>query len=231
MKNNLVIFSVLLFYIIISPGFQCGGRGPDFCDQYTYDSIPLTFEVYNNDHSFHELDTISMSSVICDTFHTNNGENLVIPCNNLYASIQPYKVVNIASGPQLNYANIEFNPIVSEGFFQNNPYQSSGYNFLYNRLEPYNRLKPSLIVGSPGLYLIKVGVGNTSYTYSDFSNTFFDSKNPCNHYLGSCSISAASQQKQFWDSLGTTILRLANSNEQIVSSKEDHNYFFVKVDR
>ncbi len=230
MKNSLIVMFILLFYTMVSPGFQCGDRGHDICDRYTYDSIPLPFEVYNNDHSFHVADTINMFSIINDTFHSINGENPVLPSNNLYASIQPYKVVNVTSGPELNYANIEFNPIVSEGFFQTNPYQSSGYNFLYNRLEPYNRLAPSLIIGSPGLYLIKIGIANSSYFYSDYANSFSDHKNPCNQYIGKCSISSTSQQKQYWDTLGTTVLRLANSNGQIISNKEDKNYFFVKVD-
>ncbi len=230
MKNNFFILLTLALYGIISPGFQCGDRGPDICERYSYDTIPLNFEVYNNSESFQILDTIKMSSVLNDTFQTVNGEMVVLPCSSMYASIQPYKVVNNGSGPQLNYANIEFNPIVSEGFFQNNPYQSSGYNFLYNRTEPFNRLRNSLIVGSRGLYLIKIGIANTSYTFSDYSNTFFDSKNPCNHYIGNCSIANSTQQKQYWDSLGTSVLRLANSNDQIVSKKEDKNYFFVKVD-
>lgn len=230
MKNGIAIFAVLLFYTIITPGFQCGDRGPDICNNITYDSIPLTFEVYNNNHTFQVLDTINMSSIISDTFHSSSGANPILPSSTMYASIQPYKVVNLSSGPQLNYANIEFNPLVTEGYFQSNTYQSSGFNFLYNRVEPYNRLSPSLIIGSPGLYLIKIAVSNYNYFYSENFNSFYDSRNPCNRYVGICTILNTSQQKQYWDSLGTTSLRLANSNAQIIANKEDRNYFFVKVD-
>jgi hypothetical protein len=59
---------------------------------------------------------------------------------------------------------------------------------------------------------------------------FFDSRNPCSQYFGYTNISSTEQQRQFWDSIGTTTLRLAGSNGQVVANKQDRNYFFVKIE-
>jgi len=222
MKQGFLFLPILFIYILITPGFQCGDD-PPLCDTYSNDSIPLPIEITNIYQSFHVLDTIKMSSVISDTFKSKKGVDLIYPCYTMYASIQPYKVVNNGAGPELNYANIQFNPMVTEGYFQLT--SNTGINFLYNRSDPYNRLKPMLVAGEAGLYLMTIGINNYYY-----SNMFFDSRNPCSQYFGYTNISSTEQQRQFWDSIGTTTLRLAGSNGQVVANKQDRNYFFVKIE-
>jgi len=83
----------------------------------------------------------------------------------------------------------------------------------------------SFVVGSPGLYVVQVDISNGYY-----SSSFFDSKNPCSHYYGYTRIPALDQQRQFWDTLGVTTLRLAGSIDYPLVNKQDVNYFFLKVD-
>lgn len=222
MSKSYLLLSMFIVIVFFSPGFQCGER-PKPCDDYIYDSIPLPFSVIENIHSYHVYDTIQMQSFISDTFFSKKGDQLIYPTYTMYANVQPYQVVNNGSGPVLNYANIQFNPMVSLGYFQFS--SNEGFNFLYQRMEPYNRLISSFVVGSPGLYLFKVAISNGYY-----SSSFFDSRNPCSNYFGYADITPAQQQREFWDTLNVTTLRLAGSNDYPIINKQDVNYFFVKVE-
>ena len=221
MKNILFILG-LLAYTIISPGFECGRERPRDCQEYSSDSVKIAYNVINN-RPLSVLDTISFSSTLNDTFTSVKGTHVTSTINTLSSQMQVYKVINYGSGYGLNYANIEFNPLVTEGYLQNSPNQ--GVSFLYNRVEPSNRLNASLVAGTPGLYLVTVSL-SSSYYYL----YFHDNSNRCSQYYGVPFIPVVEQQRQYWDSLGTTSLRLIGGiDNQPVSNKQDNNYFFVKV--
>jgi hypothetical protein len=42
-------------------------------------------------------------------------------------------------------------------------------------------------------------------------------------------IPTSQQQKQYWDSLGVSVLRLNGNYNQEIAKKSDMNYFFVRV--
>ena len=144
-------------------------------------------------------------TVVRETYQTLDGE--------------AYKVVNNGSGAILNYANIEFNPLVFEGQFQN--FYSQGYGFLYNRNEPYNFLKGGLVAGRSGLYLCTVNTNNNYYEFVIYQT--------CSQYKLFNYIPPIQQQKQYWDSLGVSVLRLNGNYNQEIAKKSDFNYFFVRV--
>lgn len=222
MKNILLIIG-LLAYAIISPGFECGrGRPPYDCPEYTTDTVKIAYNILNN-RALAVFDTISFSSLMTDTFTSVKGAHVNSTINNMQSHLQVYKVVSYGSGFGLNYANIEFNPLVTEGYLQNSPNQ--GISYLYNRVEPANKLNASLVAGAPGLYLVSV-----AFSSSYYSLYFYDNTNRCSQYFGVPFIPVVDQQRQYWDSLGTTSLRLIGSiDNQPVSNKQDNNYFFVKV--
>ncbi len=222
MRKSIFFFSIICFYMIVTPAFQCGDPYNDVCPTYTQDTAKISFNVNNNNHQFRVLDTIQFSSFISDTIQTVKGNSFISPLNTLSCNMQAYKVVDNGSGPILNYANIEFNPLVIEGQFQNYPNQ--GISLLYNRIEPLNRLRGSLVAGTKGLYLITVGANNSYYSFY-----IYESNNPCTQYKGLSYIPEAQQQRQYWDSLGTSVLRLSGANDQVISNKSDGNYFFIKV--
>jgi hypothetical protein len=175
--------------------------------------------ITNHLNGINIYDTIKFSSTVTDTLQPINTSQFVYPFTALNSNIQAYKVVNNGSGPILNYANIEFNPLVFEGQFQN--YYSQGYGFLYNRNEPNNFLNGGLVAGRSGLYLCTVNTNNNYYEFVIYQT--------CNQYKVINNIPTSQQQKQYWDSLGVSVLRLNGNYNQEIAKKSDMNYFFVRV--
>jgi len=221
MKNWLLFILVIGFYMIVTPAFHCGGgyNPHEECSNYTTDSVLLPMEISNHLNGINIYDTIKFNSTVSDTLQPRNSSQFVYPFTALNSNIQAYKVVNNGSGPILNYANIEFNPLVSEGQFQN--YSNQGFGFLYNRNEPFNYLKGGLVAGRSGLYLCTV---NSNNYYEGF--TIYQK---CSEYKVINYIDPSQQQKQYWDSLGVSVLRLNGNYYQDVAKKTDWNYFFVRV--
>jgi len=220
MKSKLYFILGIILYMIVTPAFQCGDSPINDCTEYKQDTAMFHFEIPGNNAPVNILDTIKFVSIVSDTIHSVKGKHFFYPMTTLITSLQTYKVVQYNAAPALNYANIEFNSVVKEGEFQNSPYQ--GYSILHNRLQPYNRMQASLVAGVPGLYLVVVRL-------SDYSQFIREPNNYCDSYTGIFFIPEAQQQKQYWDQLGTSTLRLAGSNSFIVANKTDRNHFFVKV--
>jgi hypothetical protein len=220
MKNSLLLIVVIGFYMIVTPAFQCGDRYPgDNCTNYITDTVLIPTDISNHLSSINIYDTIKFSSTVNDTLQPRNTSQFVYPFTALNSNIQAFKVVNNGSGPILNYANIEFNPLVFEGQFQN--YFNQGYGFLYNRNEPNNFLKGGLVAGRSGLYLFTVNTNNNYYEFLIYKT--------CSQYKVLNYIPQTQQQKQIWDSLGVSVLRLNGNYNQDIAKKSDMNYFFVRV--
>lgn len=221
MKNWFLVLAGLCVYMIVTPAFQCGNRGPENdCTNYVSDTVLIPTDISNHLNSINIYDTIKFSSTVNDTLQPRNTSQFVYPFTALNSNIQAYKVVNNGSGAILNYANIEFNPLVFEGQFQN--FYSQGYGFLYNRNEPYNFLKGGLVAGRSGLYLCTVNTNNNYYEFVIYQT--------CSQYKLFNYIPPIQQQKQYWDSLGVSVLRLNGNYNQEIAKKSDFNYFFVRVD-
>ncbi len=220
MKNWLLFIVVIGFYMIVTPAFHCGGYNPrENCTNYTTDTVLLPMEISNHLNGINIYDTIKFSSSVNDTIQPRNSNKFVYPFTALNSNIQAYKVVNNGSGPTLNYANIEFNPLVFEGQFQY--YSNQGFGFLYNRNEPFNYLKGGLVAGRSGLYLCTVNINNYYEGFSIYQS--------CSEYKLVNYVNPIQQQKQYWDSLGVSVLRLNGNYNQDIAKKSDLNYFFVRI--
>jgi hypothetical protein len=220
MKNWFLVIVVLCAYMIVTPAFHCGSPyQEDNCSNYVSDTVYIPTEISNHLNGINIYDTVKFTSTVTDTIQPRNSTQFVYPFTTLNSNIQAFKVVNNGSGPILNYANIEFNPLVFEGQFQN--YFSQGYGFLYNRNEPLNYLKGGLVAGRSGLYLCTVNTNNNYYDFIIYQT--------CSQYKVLNYITPSQQQKQYWDSLGVSVLRLNGNYNQEIAKKSDLNYFFVRV--
>jgi hypothetical protein len=221
--KKLIIFGFILT-IFFSPGFQCGrGNIYDNCPNgFQVDTIYSSLNILNNNNVYHIGDTIHFLSKVNDTINTSKGASFIYKRNGFSTSMQPYKVVNNGGLNELNYANIEFNPLITVGQFQN--YPGSGFNFLYKRLQPYNTLQISFVAGRAGLYIFSImedGYSGANYIRKD--NDF------CNGYPNAFSFPISNQHSNYWDSLGVTSISLANTGGYRVAKKGDKNYVFIKV--
>ncbi len=220
MKNNLVFILFLGLSIVFTPGFQCGDTFPKNCDLYKTDTIKNNLEFINFRPDYRVNDTLKFTSLLNDTAHSTSGVSFVsqYPYNNRNLYIQTYKVVMNNGTPALNYANIEFNPLITEGSFSNS--NTSGYYFQYKKLDPYYRLGVSLISGYTGLYLITFSTGGYSYV---------NTNTPCTNYRNLYFIPEQIQQKQYWDSLGVIKLQLNGGADYTIKNKEDPDYLFIRI--
>ncbi|MEJ7627465.1 MAG: hypothetical protein WKF35_11420 [Ferruginibacter sp.] len=224
MKQVFLITIVALSYLIITPAFQCGDRPTDNCPSYRTDTVLLPFFVTNSSSSYRVNDTIRLFSRVSDTLVTAGGSNFITALPSLHAGINVYKVISNPF-PQLNFANNQFNALVNTGTFQNTG--STGFEILYLRNDPVNILSASLIPGQPGLYLVTVYLSRYSYAIGNDLD-LYEPNNYCTSYKGIVTIPVVQQQRQYWDSIGTTSLNLANSNYNFIM-KKNTNYFFIKV--
>jgi hypothetical protein len=142
----------------------------------------------------------------------------------LYLNVQPYQVITSTSLPQLQYANIEFNPVIKEGLLQPSPY--IGYNFLYKRVTPQNTLKIGFVAGRTGLYVMSLT--NSRYS-SGGMFTLYKANDYCTTYWGITTIPANEQNKNYWDSLGVTAVSLPTNYGNTVITKAMYNYFYFRI--
>lgn len=214
---------VIFLYMLFTPGFQCG-RPEVACNEFTSDTTLMRLQVLNSTPLYHINDTIRLFSGVSDTIRTVKGEVFNYSLSSLKMSLNAYKVVrNSSNVPELNYANNEFNVLVENGNFENTG--GTGFQFLFRRFEPINTLNVSLLPGRQGLYLIEVNHYNYSYSYG---LNFYRENERCKSYTGVSNITIAEQQRQYWDTIGTTTLRLSNANYELIN-KNNRNYFFVRV--
>lgn len=215
--------AMILSVFIFSSGFQCGENIVDNCPNgFQTDTIYTNLNIINNANVYHIGDSIKFYSKISDSIKPTNSAVFIYNRNVFYANFQPYKVVNTAGVNELVYANIEFNPLVNVGQFQN--YPSSGYNFLYQRAQPNNILQVSFVAGKAGLYLFSLK--DNSYSGANYIRRDNDY---CNGYPNAFSFSEIDQHKNYWDSIGVSSISLANTSGYKIASKAEKNYVFIKV--
>lgn len=225
-KSNVMKFfitAIVLFIFFLNSGFQCGRNINDNCPNgFKNDTVYSRINILNNNNVYHIGDSIKFYSKISDSIKPAGSAEFIYNRNNFYAGFQPYKVIHTTGVYELVYANIEFNPFVHVGQFQN--YPSSAFNFLYQRAQPNNTLQVSFIAGKVGLYIFSLNETNySSANYIRRDNDF------CNGYPNAFSFLEIDQHKNYWDSLGINSISLANFSGNKIANKGDRNYIFIKV--
>ncbi len=217
------VTAIILSVFIFSSGFQCGRNLNDNCPNgFQSDTLYTNLNIINNNNLYHIGDSIKFFSKISDTIKPTRNAEFIYDRNVFYANFQPYNVVSTSGVNELVYANIEFNPSVKVGQFQN--YPSSGYNFLYQRAQPNNILQVSFVAGKAGLYIFSLK--DNSYSGANYIRRDNDF---CNGYPNAFSFSETDQHKNYWDTLGVSSLSLANTSGYKIASKAERNYVFIKV--
>jgi hypothetical protein len=221
MKQHVIIIIILFSVGIVTAAFQCSKLGVDTCTKYTNDTAIYSVQLPNYNQAIKVLDTFNIQSIVNDSITTVKGLTFLPNLNQISTTIQAYKVEQVNQSALAYYANIQFNYIITEGYFNTN--YGSGFSVLYNRVQPQHIFKGALVCGSPGLYVVKIQ--NNSYSYNTISNPIDKCYNTSAGYF----VDRAQQQLQYWDSLHTTSLLLANGGGNIVANKSSQDYFFIKV--
>ncbi len=223
MNKGLIIAALFAFITLNS--FQCGKNISDPCDKYTADTILLSSGLPNIKAVFKVGDTIKLESLIKDEFVPKSGAAaFTTEINQLYYRLQPFSIIKNNALPELQYANIEFNPIVVDGQLLNINY--SGYNYLYKRNTGVNSLKIGFVAGKPGLYAFQCTNGR--YGYDGGFNLYRPGDN-CTNYWGITNFTASQKNLQYWDSLGVAAVSLPSNYGTNTIAKNNYNYFFFKV--
>lgn len=219
-------FLLLLFFSMLFQSFQCVRSPAVDCASRISDSAFLRVSTLTNSTTVKLFDTIWLRSTISDTVYNKTGmDNIVSNFNQLYLSAQPYSVQKVGSIAQLAFANIEFNPVVKDGFFGSSYY--SGFQFQFRRNAPYNYLQAGFIAGKVGLYAFVLNHG----TYGGAGSGFYISPSGdyCKQFFVNSSIASSQQNLNYWDTLQVSSLPLANSSGNAVINKSNSNYFLIKV--
>jgi hypothetical protein len=224
MKTAFTFFTALLL-LVITQSFQCGRGAYTRCDSFKTDTVLLNTTITNPALEYHLYDTIWLSSTVTDTYSPLSGNpvSFTNATEVLYLNIQPYSILTNNSLPSLQYANIEFNPVVREGLLQYPGYM--GYIYQYRRQSPNNTLIAGLVPGRTGLYLIELNPG--TYIYSSFS--VFNPGEQCATYYGVSNLPAAQQNKSYWNGLGVSALSTSINYGSHTVSINMRNYLIVKV--
>jgi len=211
--------------LVVCQSFQCGKNLPNSCNAYKQDTVLLNASVPNSNPVYHPGDTIWINSSVSDILVPSSGlGSFTVNLDQLYLNVQPFSVVSTSTVPQLQFANIEFNPVVMEGSLQNSAY--SGYNFLYNRANALNSLKVGFVAGRTGLYIMEST--NHRYFTGDVAS-FIKPGDPCTTYYGISSFSEAEQNKNYWNALGMTTISLPPNYGSLSISKDMKNYFIFEI--
>lgn len=229
-KMKLPLFFLSIFIVVtLSQCTQCKQGFRDVCDGiYITDTIELNLRLLNAALEYKQYDTIWINSDVSDDFTPLSGNPVTFTAKveDLYLTIQPYQLNNSSSLPYLQYANIEFNPIVKDGRLEN--LNQGGYIYKFRRNAPYNKLSAGLVAGRPGTYIIECI--HSSYPYSGGGNFQINNgTNTCISYLGKSTFNPAQQNLEFWNSLTTTNLSLLPDYGTHTIFKDYHNYFIIRV--
>ncbi len=225
---KIIILIGVLLTLFFSPGFQCGRQEnyPPICSGgLKMDTVYTQISITNNNNQYHIGDTITFFSKVNDSINTASGESFIYDRKVFMTNVQPYRIVNNAGEYMLAYANVEFNPSVSIGLYQN--YPSSGYTYTYQRQMPYNTLQVSFIAGRAGLYVFSIN--------GDIYNSYSAINNPqrgyeyCTNYQNAFSFNSLNQHLNYWDSIGVTNLLLPNATSNNMIAKSGKNYSFIKI--
>lgn len=227
MKYVFTILSVCLCFAV-TQSFQCGRDINNQCDNDNYktDTVLLNVSVINPAAEYHLYDTIWLSSVISDNFSPLSGSpaSFTRSIEQLNMTVSPYAINTAGSLPILQYANIEFNPVVREGSLQSGGYYS-GYNYVFRRTAPNNSLQAGLVAGRTGLYLVELNHG----TYYGGSFSINNGSDFCTSYFGDANVPVAQQNRSYWSGLGVSAISMAPNYGIKTISLNKRNYFIFKV--
>jgi hypothetical protein len=224
MRNVFFIIS-LVFLFITTQSVDCRRPVPSNCDNHKTDTVLLNVSILNPASQYHLFDTIWFNSLLNDTYSPLSGTpaSFTRVTEQLFMSIQPYSINTSGTLPVLQFANIEFNPIVIDGSLSQ--YGYTGYNFQYKRVAPNNNLKAGLVAGRTGLYLLELSPS----TYVGNSNYFYNSNDYCTSYYGIGTIPPAQQNSSYWTGLGVTAVSTSPAYGNHTVSNNMRNYLIFRV--
>jgi hypothetical protein len=225
---NLIL--TLSFLLILTSCTKCDPRLRDVCDgDYRTDSVLLNLQIINPSVEYKQYDTIWINSDVSDELVplSGNPPSFISKVEELYLTIQPYQLINNPGVlPYLQYANIEFNPVLRDGSLEN--LNGSGYIYKFRRNLPYNKISAGLVAGRPGTYILECT--HSTYPYSGGGNfQVYNGNNTCISYLGKSTFPEDQQNLQFWDTLTTSSVSLMRNYGSHTILKESRNYFIIKV--
>lgn len=224
-----ILFSLLLASLFtITQSTQCN-KARDLCDgQYKTDTVLLNLNLLNPSAEYRQYDTIWINSDINDNFNPVSGNPASFSNNieQLYLTIQPYQVKTDAALPYLQYANIEFNPVVRDGSLEN--VNTGGYIFKFRRVSPYNKVSAGLVAGRPGLYLIECN--HSTYPYAGGGNfQIYNGNNGCVSFWGKSEFPPGQQNIDLWNSFGSSSLSIPQNYGNQIVNESSRNYVLFKV--
>jgi hypothetical protein len=224
MRKLLFILSLLLLFVS-TQSVDCHRPVPSNCDQYKKDTVLLDVSVSNPLLQYHLFDTIWLASLISDTYNPLSGSpvSFTRATEQLFMSIQPFSINTSGTLPLLQYANIEFNPVVTDGSLSQFGY--NGYNCQYRRVAPNNSLRAGLVAGRTGLYLVELNP--SSYINNPFY--IYNTTDFCTTYYGIASVPAAQQNSSYWTGLGVTAVSTSPAYGNHTVSKNMRNYLIFRV--
>ena len=222
-----VLFLITGLLFLVTQSFQCDRRSNyNSCETNKNDTVNLAVSVMNPNTEYHLYDTIWLNSVVNDVYNPVSGSpaSFTKATEQLYLTTQAYSISMSGTLPYLHYANIEFNPVVTEGSL-NQPGYSGGYIFLYRRTAPDNKLKCGLVPGRTGLYFIELGHGTV--IYSPFY--IYNSGDFCTTYRGATTFPVNQQNIAYWNTLGVTSISTEPAYGSHNIAKNQKNYLIIKV--
>lgn len=225
MRKLFFILSLLTLFISTQSTDCHWHRNPSNCEKFKTDTVLLDVSVTNPALQYHLFDTIWLTSLLSDTYTPLSGTpvSFTRSTDQLFMSIQPYSINTSGTLPMLQYANIEFNPIVTDGSLSQFGY--NGYNYQYRRVAPNNSLRAGLVTGRTGLYLVELNPSN--YVNSPFS--IYNNNDYCTTYYGIASVPAAQQNSNYWTGLGVTAISTSSAYGSHTVSKNMRNYLIFRV--
>ncbi len=221
MKTSALLVAVLCTVAIAMQSFRCNG-GIDTCPTITVDTTLLKLEFINPSSVLMQGDSVPLSSKFSDTIQIQYGSTFILANEQPFMlSVKMYQVISTGSGYEVSYANTAFDPYITSGQYG---YANIGYNFLYTRLAPFYFFKGGFIAGRSGLFLCTMNLDG----YYGYGSNYRNPDTDCTSYFPKLEIASGSRNLQYWDSLGTTTLRLQGTSNNLIT-KTDPNHFFIKV--
>jgi hypothetical protein len=224
MKFTLTLL-IALFCFIVTQSFQCDRGINQQCDTYKTDTVLLNVSIVNAAAEYRLYDTIWLSSIVNDNFTPLSGSPALFTksIDQLNLTVMPYSINTAGTLPILQYANIEFNPVVREGSLQNPGY--NGYNYIFRRVAPNNNLQAGLVAGRTGLYLVEINHGN----YYGGSFNIYNGNDHCTSYNGQSAMPLSQQNRNYWTLLGVTAISIGSNYGSKTVSINNRNYFIIRV--
>lgn len=224
--RSILSFLLVLVCFVATQSFQCGRPYSPKCDNYKSDTVLLNVSVLNPATQYHLFDTIWLTSTISDSFSPLSGSPVTFtqPMEQMSLTAVPYSINTSGTLPVMQYAFIEFNPVVKDGNLQSPGY--SGFNYNYRRLAPNNTLQAGFVPGRTGLYIIELMPGNY---YNSGSFYIYNGNDYCTTYFGESALPLAQQNQGYWTTLGVSSISMAPNYGSKIITKGSRNYFIFKV--